>query len=196
VEISGLFGWTLSDGVTGDPVVASDGNVYDEIGNKDSASWGFGVGFLPTDQFEFGFLYNRQMSTLEIKGTADTEIGDIDVDSYHGYFGYNFGDRSAAARPYVLIGLGATHYGSVPFTFAGVARETNTQTQFSTTWGAGVKFFPAPNFGVRVGVHWTPTYIKSDPGGWWCDPFWGCYVVGDAQYSNQFNFNGGVTARF
>jgi hypothetical protein len=44
-------------------------------------------------------------------------------------------------------------------------------------------------------MHWTPTYIKSDPGGWWCG-YYGCYLVGDAQYSNQLHFVGGVTARF
>ncbi|MET0213234.1 MAG: hypothetical protein ABW292_09540 [Vicinamibacterales bacterium] len=39
-------------------------------------------------------------------------------------------------------------------------------------------------------------YIKSDAAGWWCDPYWGCYLVGDPQYSNQFGFTGGVTIRF
>jgi len=39
-------------------------------------------------------------------------------------------------------------------------------------------------------------YIKSDAEGYWCDPYWGCYVVGDAQYSNQFGFSGGITLRF
>jgi hypothetical protein len=43
---------------------------------------------------------------------------------------------------------------------------------------------------------WTPTYIKSDAEGWWCDPYWGCYTVGSAQYSNQFQLAGGITLRF
>ena len=30
----------------------------------------------------------------------------------------------------------------------------------------------------------------------WCDPYWGCYTVGDAQYSNQWELSGGVTLRF
>jgi hypothetical protein len=50
--------------------------------------------------------------------------------------------------------------------------------------------------GVRFGVQWTPTYIKTDSEGWWCDPYWGCYVVADAQYSNQFELSGGITLRF
>ena len=40
------------------------------------------------------------------------------------------------------------------------------------------------------------TYIKSNPAGYWCDPYFGCWAVGDAQYSNQLEFAGGVTLRF
>ena len=63
------------------------------------------------------------------------------------------------------------------------------------TFGAGLKIF-AKNVGLRLGAQWTPTYIKTDSAGWWCDPYWGCYVVGDARYSNQFQLNAGVTLRF
>jgi len=38
--------------------------------------------------------------------------------------------------------------------------------------------------------------LACDSEGWWCDPYWSCYVVGNPQYSNQFQFNGGVTFRF
>lgn len=197
VEVSGLFGWTLSDGVTGDPILAGDGNIYDAVDVKDSASWGFAVGVNATDNVEVGFLFGQQMSTLEVSGTNTAELGDLTVNSYHPYVAYNAGDIDARVRPYFLIGLGATNYGSVSFTgLGGQQRETGSETQFSTTWGAGVKVFPAPNVGVRFGLQWTPTYIKTDSEGWWCDPYWGCYVVGDAQYSNQFQFQGGVTFRF
>lgn len=196
VEVSGLIGWTFSDGVTGDPVLAGDGNIYDEIDVADSFSWGFGVGVLATDNVEVGFMFGRQESRLDVKGTNTVEVGDMPVSTYHGYFAYNFGTADSPVRPYVLGGLGATTFGGVDFAVGGIAGRTESDTQFSTTWGAGVKFFPAPGAGIRVGVRWTPTYIKSDAAGWWCDPFWGCYVVGDAQYSNQFEFNGGVTVRF
>lgn len=197
VEVSGLFGWSISDGVTGDPILAGDGNLYNEIDVKDSASWGFSAGVFVSEQWEFGFLYNRQLSTMVVKGATEREVGDLAVTNYHPYFGYSFGDEDATVRPYILLGLGATHYPSVSFTGAlGQPRETFSQTQFSTTWGVGVKAFPSPNFGVRAGLHWTPTYIKSDAEGWWCDPFWGCYVVGDAQYANLFDLTGGVTFRF
>ena len=114
------------------------------------------------------------------------------VYNYHGYFAYNFGDTDAVARPYILGGLGATQYGSLD-TAAG---EIGGETQFSTTWAAGLKLFPGPNFGIRLEARWTPTYIKSDPEGYWCDPYWGCYTVGDAEFSNQFELSGGIILRF
>ena len=197
VEVSALVGWTFADGVSGDPIRAANGNTYDRVDPKDSFNWGFSVGGLATDNVEIGFLFGQQKSTLQISGTATTDLGNMSINTYHGYFAYNFGDPEGAIRPYVLAGLGATNYGGVGFTRAdGSAGETASKTQFSTTWGAGVKFFMSPAVGARFGIRWTPTYIKSDAEGWWCDPYWGCYVVGDAQYSNQWDFSGGVTFRF
>jgi hypothetical protein len=196
VEVSGIFGWTISDGVDGQGILAGDGNVYNAVDVKDSFSWGFGVGVLATEQAEVGFLFNQQMSTLRVDGTAVREVGDMKVNSYHPYFAYNFLYADSKVRPFVLLGLGATNYASVPFTAGGTQRETGSETQFSSTWAAGVKVFPSPKVGLRAAINWTPTYIKSDAAGWWCDPYWGCYLVGDAKYANQFTFNGGVTFRF
>jgi opacity protein-like surface antigen len=196
VEVSGLFGWTLSDGVTGDAYKAPDGNTYNAVDLKDSFNWGLMFGVMANDNFEVGFMFNQQLSTLGLEGTKNRELGDMTINSYHGYFAYNFGDADAKLRPYILGGIGATNYGAVNYTDAtGKPGSTSGETQFSTTWGAGVKFYPSPRLGLRFGMRWTPTYIKSDPGGWWCG-YYGCYVVGDAQYANQFDFSGGVTIRF
>jgi len=132
-----------------------------------------------------------------IGGSRERELGDWSVDNYHGYIAYNTGDSDSKARFYVLGGLGATRYGSLGFTGAnGQSRSIGGETQFSTTWGAGIKAYLGKSAGLKLGVRWTPTYIKSDAEGWWCDPYWGCYVVGDPQYSNQFEFSGGLVFRF
>ena len=197
IEISGLAGWTLSDGVTGDGVLASDGNIYNEIGPKDSFNWGLTFAYNFTDNYALEFQYDQQMSKLEVKGTRTTEIGDFNVKTYHGAFVYNAGDVDAVARPFVFLGAGATSYPGVDFTGVnGQTREIGGNTKFSGTFGAGVKIYPGHNVGVRLQGRWTPTYIKSDSEGYWCDPYWGCYVVGDAQYSNQFAFSGGITFKF
>jgi len=196
VEVSGFGGWTVSDGVEGQGIRAADGNIYDAIDIKDSAHWGFQVGVTFGEGGEAGFLFNQQMSTLQVQGTADREVGDLTVNSYHPYFAYNFLPSDSKVRPFVLLGLGATNYGPVSFTRAGGSGETSGETQFSTTWAAGVKYFASENVALRVSATWTPTYITTEGAGWWCDPYWGCYVVGDAKYANQFHFNGGITFRF
>jgi opacity protein-like surface antigen len=136
------------------------------------------------------------MSTLRLDGTNTLDVGDMNVYSYHPYVAFNLGEMGARIRPYLMIGMGATHFNSVTFQALGAERQTNSNTQFSTTWGAGVKVYPTQHVGVRFGAQWTPTYIKTDAEGWWCDPYWGCYLTGDAQYSNQLQFSGGVTTRF
>ena len=96
-----------------------------------------------------------------------------------------------------MIGIGATSYGEVAYTRAnGAAGTIPGVSRFSSTWGAGAKFYSASNVGARVGVRWTPTYIKSDADGYWCDPYWGCYLTRGRAVSNQFEFNGGITVRF
>jgi len=195
-ELGASAGWTASDGVTFNGVVAGDGNIYNGIEPKDSFSYRLNLGFFATPQVEVGFLFGQQKSTLRVTGTSTRDIGDMSVDNYHGYVAYNFGDEHGQVRPYLLGGAGATHYGGVPYSVGAVSGTTQGSTKFSTTWEAGVKIYPAPKVGLRLGARWTPTYIKSDAAGWWCDPYWGCYLVGNAQYSNQFEFSGGLLLRF
>lgn len=140
----------MSDGVDGDPILAGDGNVYDRIDPENSGSFGFSFGVLAGENAEFGFIYGRQESTLLIGGTQDREIGDLPITTYHGYFGYNFGAADSVVRPFVFGGLGATKFESVEVSVAGQNHNLGGATQFSTTWGGGVKIFLAPHFGIRV----------------------------------------------
>ena len=204
VELSGFAGWAFSDGVSGEGVFTQEGDFYNRIDPKDNGIYGFSAGFLVTPQVELGFLYSLQSTSLilgcddsGICSTDDRDLGDFSISTYHGYFAYNFGEEESPVRPFVLFGLGATSYGDTSFTsLAGVERTIEGQSQFSTTLGGGVKFFFNKNVGARVAGRITPTYIKSDAEGYWCDPYWGCYLVGDAQYSNQFELTGGITFRF
>jgi hypothetical protein len=197
-EVSVLFGWSFSDGVSGQTVVTGDGAFYDRVDPKDSFKWGLMGGALLGDEgnAEVGFMWGQQLSTLTAGGSQTVDIGDMTINNYHGYFGYNFLDHSAKVRPYIFGGLGATSFGSVDYQTVNRSGTIGGETQFSSTWGAGAKFYASPNVGARIGLQWTPTYIKSDAAGWWCDPWWGCYLVGDPQYANQFEINGGVVFRF
>jgi hypothetical protein len=197
LELRGWVGYTFSDGVSGDTYEADNGEAYNRVDPDNSASYGFAAGFMLTENVEVGFLWDRQDTVLVAKGTAATEVSDLNIDNYHGYIAYNFGYGDAPIRPYVLGGLGATRYGGIFIQGQTETLDLPASSRFSTTWGAGVKIYPGRNFGVFGGVRWTPTYIKTDAAGWWCDPWWGgCWVVGNAQYSNQWELEGGINLRF
>jgi hypothetical protein len=190
-EISGYYGWTFSDGVSfsGTPV---NGATYTRADPKDSQSYGFTFGIYFTPQAEIEFLWGRQASKLEVTGTGPKLSGDMNVDTYHGNFIYNFGAAEAVARPFIFIGVGATNYGDATFP----ATTVPGLTKFSWAFGGGIKAYPSKNVGFKAMARWTPTYIKTDGYGWWCDPFWGCAPVGNVQYSNQVEFSGGLLLRF
>lgn len=200
MEASVFAGWSFNDGVSSTTtVIGNNGNSYNRIDPKDTGMFGLGLGFMLSEQSEVGFMWTHQGSKLlagGTLGTPDAEIGNMGIDNYHGYLAYNFGEADSHVRPYLYGGLGASNFGSVDFSTPLRSGTIGGNTQFSTTWGAGVKFFPKPKIGIRAGASWTPTYVKSDATGYWCDPWWGCYLVGDAQYSNQFHLTGGVTFRF
>jgi opacity protein-like surface antigen len=109
---------------------------------------------------------------------------------------YNWGARDTRVRPFLFGGIGATNYSFGQNLVAGSTGNIENETRFSTNFGGGVKFYFAPNVGARVSLRWTPTYIKTDPAGLWCDPFYGCWQLVDNQYSNQFETTGGITFRF
>jgi hypothetical protein len=188
VELSGTAGWTFSDGVN----VGSIDESPIQVGPKDAFSWGLRLGFNMSPNAEIGFLFASQSTDLEATGVVNRSIPQT-VYNYHGYFAYNFGDADATVRPYFLGGLGATQYGSLDTSLGSIGGET----QFSSTWALGLKMFPSGGkFGLRLETRWTPTYIKTDPEGYWCDPYWGCYTVGEAEFSNQFELSGGIVIRF
>jgi outer membrane protein with beta-barrel domain len=196
-EVGIFAGWVLQDGVSGNSFAVPGVGVFDRIDPKDSFGWGFDVGVLFGEGGEVGFIFSNQPSKLTVGGTSTIEVGDMKVNTYHGYFAYNWGGHDGKVRPYLMGGFGATTYGDVSYTSpAGRTGTISGETRYSSTWGGGVKVYPSPKVGFRAGMRWTPAYIKSDAAGWWCDPYWGCYLVGNAQYANLLDFTGGVTFRF
>jgi len=197
LEISGMAGYSFSDGVNTQTAVTVGGNTYNSLGPTSAFSYSFTVGYNFTENWELEFLYANQQSKLEVSGTNTLTIGDFHVSNYQGIISYNFGDPRAKARPFVFGGAGATTYPGL--SAPGLDGQTHSiagESRFASTWGAGVKIYPGKAVGIRLQARWTPTYINTTSAGWWCDPYWGCYVVGNAQYSNQFELGGGLTLRF
>jgi opacity protein-like surface antigen len=200
-EIGANFGYTFSEGVDINQFTIPDGTVT-KVNPVSSSSWGLNADYLITENVAVGFLFDQQMSKLNVDMLAggNVDIADLDVYNYHGTFTYNFGEGDSPIRPYLFGGLGATHYDGGEFLYNpglgyDVTGSLGSETKFSMVWGGGVKFFFNKNVGVKGEMRWTPTYIKSDPAGIWCG-WYGCWVVGDTDYSNQLKLSGGVVFRF
>ncbi len=189
-EVSGAVGYTFSEGVnfSAAPI---NGALYDRIDPAAGFSFNFTFGVYATEQAEVEFLYSRQTSNLEVSGAGPTFTGDMHTSTYHGNFVYNFGEHSTPLRPFAFIGLGATSYSDAVFP----AQTVPGLTKFSWALGGGVKGWAGPNVGFKAMFRWIPTYIKSDPAGWWCG-YWGCGTAFNYSYSNAFELSGGVVARF
>jgi opacity protein-like surface antigen len=196
VEISGNFGYSASEGIasTQPPLI---GQRYDSLEVKSGQSANFTFGVFLNEQTQVEFLWGRQKSQLQAEGPGGVlPVSELHVDSYMGNFVYNFGARESRMTPYLFGGIGATSFAFGQNLLAGGTRSIDNETRFATNVGGGAKFYFNPKVGLKVGVRWTPTYIKSDPAGVWCDPFYGCWQTVNNDYANQFETSFGVTIRF
>jgi len=195
IELNGVVGYSFSNGIDVSPQDV-DGQVVDRISPTSAFSFDVGMDVFLTEGWALGFNFGQQQSKFRgrVRTGSDIDFTDMNINNYHGLFTYNFGDEDSEVRPYIFGGLGATQYS--PSDINGT--QINSRTRFSTTWGGGVKFFPSDHFGFKGGVRWTPTYITTTPGGTWCSPYWpwNCWIVGNDHFSHQFQFSGGIVARF
>jgi opacity protein-like surface antigen len=191
-ELGVTGGYTFSEGFETENFQFG-GQTFNDVDVTSGFSYGLSFAYLVNYFGEIGFRFNQQVSEVQISGgVAERDLVDLNVNSYHGYGAYNFGMGDRPVQPFFLFGLGATQYLTGDFQ----GHDLDNETKFSTIWGGGVKYYPDENIGLKFSGVWTPTYIKTDTDGWWCDPFYGCFVTGDSDYSNQFEFSGGLLYRF
>jgi Outer membrane protein beta-barrel domain len=195
IELSATGGYTFSNTIPADEMLFGDGSrIIDEVGPKSGYSWGFQGDYSITNRIAVGALWNRQQSRLrfEFPFYESIDFTDMAVDNYHGVITYHFANRDSNFRPFVFGGFGATRYS--PRTIGDISFED--ELEFSTTWGGGLKLYPASKVGFKIGVRWTPTHIRTDPSGIWCNPRFGCWIISTWVYSNQVEFGAGVLFRF
>jgi opacity protein-like surface antigen len=200
-EVAFETGYTASEGIQTSSARVIGGSVYNDLDVKSGGNFGFTAGFFITPNAEVEFLWNRQFSQFDASNPAPSLLlADVNVDNYFGNFVYNWFDGSSKIRPFAFGGLGATHYmpgDPVALPKVTSATSIDSATKFAWTFGGGVKVYPTQHVGIRLSARWTPTYIKSDSAGLWCDPYYPtCWVLADPDYSNQFAMTGGVTLKF
>lgn len=196
VEISGFGGYTFSEGVNVDRADLG-GEFIDKVDTQSGYSFGGAINFWMRSNLQIGALFSTHSSGIELKGSSDRELTDMSINNYHGTVTWLAGSSRSVARPFFMFGLGATHYSPSDVG----SQSIDSEFKFSTTYSVGVKLYQGERVGFSLAARWTPTYIKSDPGGIYCSPYWGpwwgpsCVQLADPDYSNQYEFTAGIIFR-
>jgi Outer membrane protein beta-barrel domain len=185
-EITGQVGGQFNGGLD------MSTSFFNRIDVGNGLNYGVTLGYLFGERYgvEFQWNHNSAETFAKSSGGPDIKVFNLTTNQYMGNFVYHFADRDKKLRPFVFGGLGAASLGPDVSSVPGV-------TRFVFGVGGGAKYNLSPHFGLRGQAKWSPTYITTTDGGFWCDPFWGgCWLVGNDHYLHEFDITGGITFRF
>jgi len=187
VEVTGNIGYQVNGGLD------LSTSLFHRIEVGNSTNYGASAGYLFGEHFGAEFQWNHTRADTvaqPLGGGSDIKVFTLNQNQYMGNFVYHFTPHEAPLRPFVFLGLGAS---SLSTNRAGVSGAT----RFAFSVGGGAKYNFSKHFGVRGQLKYSPTYITTTDGGYWCDPFWGgCWVVGNDHFLHEFDMTGGITFRF
>ena len=187
VELTGYVGGQLNGGLD------LSTSLFRRIEVENSMNYGLSAGYLVGEHYGVEFQWNHSKADTLAQpagGGSDIKVFALNQDQYMGNFLFHFTDREAKLRPFAFFGLGASHLSPDR---SGVG----SMTRFAFSLGGGAKYNISKHFALRGQAKWSPTYITTTDGGYWCDPFWGgCWVVGNDHYLHEFDITGGITFRF
>jgi opacity protein-like surface antigen len=187
IELTGLIGGQLNGGVD------LSTSLFHRIDVQNSANYGATVGYLFGEYYGVEFQWNHTRADTvaqPLGGGPDIKVFTLNQNQYMGNFVYHFKSEESRLRPFAFVGLGAS---SLSTNRAGVSGAT----RFAFSLGGGAKYNLTKHFGLRGQLKYSPTYLTTTDGGYWCDPFWGgCWVVGNNHYLHEFDVTGGIVFRF
>jgi opacity protein-like surface antigen len=105
---------------------------------------------------------------------------------------YSFLSPERKLRPFVVAGLGFSHFGVQPLNGQNVLGFSN---RFAYNLGGGVKYFFNPHWGLRAELRWSPSHTTSGLSEY-CDPYFGCAPTTVANKAEQGQANVGIIYRF
>jgi hypothetical protein len=187
VEITGHVGGQINGGLD------LSTSLFHRIEVGNATNYGVTAGYLLGEHYGIEFQWNQMKADTRaqpIGGGSSIKVFTLTQNQYMGNFLVHLKGREAMLRPFVFLGLGASDLSPDRSGVQGA-------TRFAFSLGGGAKYNLSKHFGLRGQFKWSPTYITTTDGGYWCDPFWGgCWVVGNDHYLNEFDITGGITLRF
>lgn len=176
--------------------VSQEGNPnVDFLKIKSSVDYGIMAGVTFWQNFEGEFMWNRQPTSLTAHNPTNdvyTYVSSMNFDMYQFDVLYHFRSPDSKLRPFVVAGLGFSHYGVPSVNGQSVLGFDN---RFAYNLGGGVKYFFNPHWGLRAEIRWSPSHTTSGESVY-CDPVFGCAPTSSANKAEQGQVNAGIIFRF
>jgi opacity protein-like surface antigen len=175
--------------------LSSSGGPTDFVTIKSSVNYGVIADYTLWDNFQPEFMWNRQptmLATHDFATGTRTDLTSANLDMYQFGFVYSFRRPEARLKPFVVGGLGFTHFGYANPSATGVLDFSN---RFSYNLGIGAKYFFNRYVGLRLEGRWSPSRTTTSPATF-CSPYFGCYVASVANHAEQGQANIGIIFRF
>jgi len=186
-EISGHIGRQFNGGID------LSTSLFQRIDVADSTNYGATAGYLFGEHYGVEFQWNHtraDTSAQPFGGGSSVKIFTLNQNQYMGNFVFHFTGQESRLRPFAFFGLGASDLSTNRNGVSGA-------TRFAFAFGGGAKYYLSRHLGLRGQAKYSPTYLTTTNGGYWCDPFWGgCWVVGNDHYLHEFDLSGGIMLRF
>jgi len=191
-EVTPFFGTRFGGNID----LSQQGNPdVDFLKIKNSENFGAMVGVTFWQNFEGEFMWNRQPTSLSSHNPNDgaySFLSNMNLDMYQFDILYEFNSPESKFGPFVVGGLGFSHFGVDPANGQQVLGFSN---RFSYNLGGGVKYFFSRHFGIRAEARWSPSHTTQGETVF-CDPFFGCAPAVVANKAEQGQANVGVIFRF
>lgn len=186
-ELAPFFGYRFGGSI--DENFESGLDLISDVEVDEDVSYGLGAYWATSQSSEVGIRWSHNPSALTFQPAVGDRLTafDLDIDTIHGEFLIG-GNRRSRNWGYFILGIGAT--------ILSPDGDRDAETRFSGTIGGGFRFGFTPNVGLRLEGRWMPTYLYSTDAGYWCDPFFGCYVVADDTFLSQFEGAAAIGIRF
>jgi outer membrane protein with beta-barrel domain len=185
-ELTPMVGYRIESDLSDD-----NSYKYESLNIENTISFGiaFDYHISRTTDAEFNYSYTNSKGTAVPRGNLAPErsfgLGIHDV-QFAGI--WHTAPLREPVRPFIGFGLG--------FTILSPSEPLESHTKFTMSLAGGVKLRMNDKIGFRLEARWIPTYLFTTEGGYWCDPFYGCYYFGNDHFLNSVDFRAGVIFKF
>jgi opacity protein-like surface antigen len=197
-EVTPTIGYRTTGSFEGAVLQLSDFSITDGL------AYGLSLGYRVNQMLTMEAFWSRVDSSLtaQVTGSGEQELAKIGTDQIHANFLFFALNDQAKARPYFLLGLGATianpkatNFSDGDINPSGQTIDPSSASRFSWSLGGGVLVMASERVGVKLQGKWFPTYVNTTSEiwiDWWGYP----WVVPVSNYMNQWEFTGGLVFRF